>query len=52
MKICPIAIAMGCSKCAIFKICPAKGIIGDYVEPSAKPSAETPKKAKEPAKVP
>jgi hypothetical protein len=30
MKICPIALAVGCRKCPIFAICPAKGIIGDY----------------------
>jgi len=30
MTICPIAIAMGCKKCPLFKVCPAKGVIGDY----------------------
>ena len=30
MTICPVAIAIGCKKCPIFKTCPAKGIIGDY----------------------
>ena len=30
MTVCPVAIAVGCQKCAIFKICPAKSIIGDY----------------------
>lgn len=30
MKICPIAIAVGCKKCPMFKICPAKGLVGDY----------------------
>lgn len=29
MVICPVAIAVGCKKCPIFKVCPAKGIIGD-----------------------
>jgi hypothetical protein len=35
MVICPIAIAVGCRKCPIFKICPVKSLIGDY-EPDAK----------------
>ncbi len=30
MTLCPVAIAVGCSKCPIVGICPAKGIIGDY----------------------
>ena len=30
MKICPIAIAVGCPKCPAFKACPAKGILGGY----------------------
>ena len=29
MVICPVAIAIGCKKCPIFKVCPAKSIIGD-----------------------
>ena len=29
MVICPVAIAVGCKKCPIFKVCPAKSIIGD-----------------------
>jgi hypothetical protein len=39
MKICPIAIAVGCPKCPAFKICPAKASLGGYVE-TAKPPAE------------
>jgi len=30
MTICPIALAVGCKKCALVKICPAKEIIGNY----------------------
>ena len=30
MTICPIALAVGCKKCPIVKICPAKEIIGNY----------------------
>ncbi len=33
MTICPVAIAVGCVKCPVFKVCPVKGIIGDYKEP-------------------
>ncbi len=29
MTLCPVAIAIGCKKCPIFKVCPAKTIIGD-----------------------
>ena len=47
MKVCPVAIAVGCAKCPVFKICPAKGIIGDFKapEPAAKSAAaEDPRK--------
>jgi len=30
MTLCPVALAVGCKKCPIFSVCPAKGIIGDY----------------------
>ena len=30
MTLCPIALAVGCKKCAVFAICPVKGVIGDY----------------------
>ena len=30
MKVCPVALAVGCAKCPVFKACPAKGIIGDF----------------------
>ena len=40
MKLCPIAIAVGCKKCPAFKICPAKGLIGDM--PPAPASAPVP----------
>jgi hypothetical protein len=32
MTLCPIAIAVGCKKCPVFAVCPAKGIIGDYIK--------------------
>ena len=37
MTLCPVALAVGCQKCPVFKICPAKGIIGDYKAESAEP---------------
>jgi hypothetical protein len=42
MTICPVAIAVGCKKCPVFKICPVKTLIGDApkeadVKPAAKP---------------
>jgi hypothetical protein len=42
MVICPVALAVGCVKCPIFKVCPVKSVIGDYkkpVEAVAKPPA-------------
>jgi hypothetical protein len=30
MTLCPVALAAGCKKCAIFSMCPLKGVIGDY----------------------
>lgn len=32
MKICPVAIAVGCPKCPVFKVCPAKGVLGGHSE--------------------
>jgi hypothetical protein len=37
MTLCPIALAVGCKKCAIFALCPMKGVIGDYHKPEEKP---------------
>ncbi len=30
MTLCPVALAVGCRRCALFKVCPAKSLIGDY----------------------
>ena len=35
MTLCPVALAIGCKKCPVFKVCPVKGIIGDYKDPAA-----------------
>lgn len=29
MTLCPVALAVGCKKCPVFKVCPAKTLIGD-----------------------
>ena len=29
VTLCPIALAVGCRKCPIFKVCPLKNVIGD-----------------------
>jgi hypothetical protein len=33
MTLCPIALAVGCKKCAAFSVCPLRGVIGDYRKP-------------------
>ena len=30
MTLCPVALAIGCKKCPIFRTCPVKSLIGDY----------------------
>ena len=30
MTICPVALAVGCEKCAIVRICPANSTLGSY----------------------
>ncbi len=40
MILCPVALISGCAKCPIFKPCPLKGVIGDYVKPDEKKAAE------------
>ena len=37
MVLCPVALAVGCKSCPIFKICPVKSVIGDY-HPEAAPA--------------
>ena len=38
MTICPVAIAVGCKKCPVFSVCPAKSVIGDYEKAGDSPS--------------
>ena len=37
MTLCPVALAKGCKKCALFSMCPLKGVIGDYRKDSGDP---------------
>jgi len=30
MTLCPIALAVHCTGCPLVKVCPAKGVLGDY----------------------
>jgi hypothetical protein len=50
MKICPIAIAVGCQKCPAFKICPLKSALGDAPKADPAPTAVKPLKSARPAK--
>jgi len=43
MTLCPVALAVGCIKCPVVNMCPAKGIIGDYKK-DAPPPADMKKK--------
>ncbi|MBP7370105.1 MAG: hypothetical protein KA902_01575 [Arenimonas sp.] len=45
--ICPIAIAIGCPKCPIYRVCPVTSIIGDQAprKPEQSLSRSAPKKA-------
>jgi hypothetical protein len=51
MKVCPIAIAVGCPKCPAYKICPAKSLLGGHAPNKEEPAQEPDKKkAGKPAK--
>jgi hypothetical protein len=50
MTLCPIALAVGCKKCPVFKICPVKSVIGDYRPERNAPSPPAAPPAKRPAK--
>jgi len=49
MTLCPVAIAVGCRKCPIVAVCPAKSVIGDFPQnpPAKSGSAPGNKKTKE-----
>lgn len=46
MILCPIALAVGCRKCAVFSVCPLKTLIGDQA--TAPAAAPKPSPAKKP----
>jgi hypothetical protein len=52
MTLCPIALAVGCQKCPIFKVCPVKSVIGDYhpAEPAPVKQAAAPGRPSGPTK--
>ena len=50
MTLCPIAIVAGCQKCPALKICPLKGVLGDYQKPEEKPTKQPARKSKGGAK--
>ena len=37
MTLCPVALAVGCSKCPIVGACPLKTVIGNYKKPEDTP---------------
>ena len=41
MTLCPVALAVGCKKCPVFKICPAKTTLGDYRPEGQSSSSKT-----------
>ena len=51
MVVCPVAIAVGCPRCPVFKICPVKGLIGNYrpgadAKPGVPPAAKAQRKGR------
>lgn len=46
MVICPVAIAVGCKKCPVFNVCPAKSLIGDQKGPDTVETEKPAKKSK------
>jgi hypothetical protein len=42
MVLCPVALAVGCRRCPIFRFCPAKTVIGDYRPQAPAPPPKKP----------
>lgn len=40
MTLCPVALAVGCKKCPVFNVCPAKTTLGDYRPESQSPDSK------------
>jgi len=47
MTVCPVAIAVGCKKCPIVSLCPAKSVIGDYKPAETSKSGSSAEKKKD-----
>ena len=45
MVLCPVALAVGCKKCPVFAVCPAKSLIGDYKPEEEGAAKDPPKRA-------
>ncbi len=43
MTLCPVALAVGCKKCPIVKVCPAKTVIGNFKPDTKAKPAKKPK---------
>lgn len=43
MTVCLVALAVGCAKCPVFKVCPAKSILGDQKKPESIKADDKPK---------
>lgn len=41
MTLCPVAIAVGCRRCAIVSVCPVKTVIGDFAKTTPPKPADT-----------
>lgn len=50
MTLCPVALAVGCKRCPVFAICPAKSLIGDYKPDAQKSPKSEPKSARKPGR--
>ena len=42
MKLCPIAIVVGCKKCPAFSFCPLKTVIGDQIKQEKEQTKQQP----------
>ncbi len=43
MTLCPVALAVGCEKCLMFKVCPLKTVIGDQKKQKTEEKKDPPK---------
>ena len=44
MTLCPVALAVGCKKCHLFKFCPLTAVLGDQKKEQKENKKEEPKK--------